>query len=155
MRADVEEPHLTAWRALLNAHAALVGKIEEALAEASLPPLAWYDVLWAIRRAPDRRIRMAELAESLTISRGGLTKLFDRLESAGLVRREPAADDGRSFFAVITPAGNRMLRRMWPVYARVLREAFVSVVSPREAKTIGTALGRAAATPDPTERRPV
>jgi DNA-binding MarR family transcriptional regulator len=144
MRADVPEPHLTAWRALLNAQAALVGKVEEALAAASLPPLAWYDVLWAIRRAPGRRIRMAELANSLTISRGGLTKLFDRLESAGLVRREPASDDGRSFFAVITPAGTRMLQRMWPVYARVLGETFVSAVSPREAKTIGTALGRAA-----------
>ena len=83
MSADVPEPHLTAWRALLNAQAALVGKVEEALAEASLPPLSWYDVLWAIRRAPGRRIRMAELANSLTISRGGLTKLFDRLESSG------------------------------------------------------------------------
>jgi DNA-binding MarR family transcriptional regulator len=101
-------------------------------------------VLWAIRRAPERRVRMAELADSLTISRGGLTKLFDRLESAGLVGREPAADDGRSVFAVITPEGSRMLRRMWPVYARVLREAFVSTVSPREAKTIAAALRRAA-----------
>ena len=153
MRADVQEPHLTAWRALLNAHATLVGKVEEALAEASLPPLAWYDVLWAVRRAPARRIRMAELADSLTISRGGLTKLFDRLESAGLVRREPAADDGRGFFAVITPAGNRMLQKMWPVYARVLRETFVTAVSPREAKTIGTALGRAAESTRPAANR--
>jgi len=108
VRVDVEEPHLTAWRSLLNAHATLVGKIEQALVDASLPPLAWYDVLWAIRRAPERRVRMAELADSLTISRGGLTKLFDRLESAGLVGREPAADDGRSVFAVITPEGSRM-----------------------------------------------
>ena len=146
MGADVGEPHLSAWQALLNAHATLVAKIEQALAEASLPPLAWYDVLWAIRRAPERRIRMAELAASLTISRGGLTKLFDRLEAAGLVRREPAADDGRSVFAVLTPAGNRMLRRMWPVYARVLNETFVSAVSPREAKTTAAALRRAAGT---------
>jgi DNA-binding MarR family transcriptional regulator len=144
VRVDVEEPHLTAWRSLLNAHATLVRKIEQALVDASLPPLAWYDVLWAIRRAPERRVRMAELADSLTISRGGLTKLFDRLESAGLVGREPATDDGRSVFAVITPEGSRMLRRMWPVYARVLREAFVSTVSPREAKTIAAALRRAA-----------
>jgi DNA-binding MarR family transcriptional regulator len=149
MRADVQEPHLTAWRSLLNAHATLVGKVEKALAEASLPPLSWYDVLWAIRRSPGRRIRMAELANSLTISRGGLTKLFDRLEFAGLVRREQAADDRRSVFAVITPAGNRMLRKMWPVYARVLRESFVTAVSAREAETIGAALGRAA---DPTPR---
>jgi hypothetical protein len=45
VRVDVEEPHLTAWRSLLNAHATLVRKIEQALVDASLPPLAWYDVL--------------------------------------------------------------------------------------------------------------
>jgi DNA-binding MarR family transcriptional regulator len=147
VRADVPESHLAAWRALLDAHATLVGGIEQALAAASLPPLSWYDVLWAIRRAPGRRLRMAELAQSLTISRGGLTKQFDRLESAGLVRREPAADDGRGLFAVITPAGNRMLRKMWPIYARALREDFVAAVSPREAKTIEAALRRAAGSP--------
>jgi DNA-binding MarR family transcriptional regulator len=144
VEAAVPEPHLSAWRALLDAHATLVGRIEEALAGASLPPLSWYDVLWAIRSAPGRRIRMAELADILTISRGGLTKQFDRLEAAGLARREPAPDDGRGLVAVITPAGNRMLQKMWPVYARVLRESFVTAVGSREAKTIAAALGRAA-----------
>ena len=91
----IPEPHLEAWRAVLNAHTAVVAHSEAALAAGGLPPLAWYDVLWALRRAPGRRLRMAELAESLTISRGGLTKLADRLEAAGLLRREPAADDGR------------------------------------------------------------
>ena len=102
MTAGVPETHLDAWRALLNAHTSVVAHAEEALAAAELPPLAWYDVLWAIRRAPARRIRMAELASSLTISRGGLTKLADRLENAGLIRREPADTDGRGLYAVLT-----------------------------------------------------
>src|SRR5262249_52127283 len=92
MPPRVPEPHLAAWRGVLNTHAAVVGAVEEALAEAGLPPLAWYDVLWAIRRVPGRRIRMAELASSLTVSRGGLTKLADRLEDAGLISREAAED---------------------------------------------------------------
>ena len=108
-----------------------------------LPPLTWYDVLWAVRRAPRRRARMADLAEGLTISRGGMTKLVDRLEAAGLLRREPAEEDKRGFYAVLTAAGDAMLRRMWPVYSRVLRERIVSAVSAEEAGVIAEALGRA------------
>jgi len=138
----VPDTYLDAWRALLNAHTAVVAHAEEALAAAELPPLTWYDVLWAIRRAPDRRIRMAELASSLTISRGGLTKLADRLEDAGLICREPADTDGRGLFAVLTAEGNAMLRRIWPVYSRALRETFVSAISDQEAALIAAALRR-------------
>jgi len=143
MSARVPEPHLSAWRALLNAHASVVGRIEEALAGAGLPPLAWYDVLWAVRRAPGKQVRMAELADGLTLSRGGVTKLVDRLEAAGLLRRERAEDDGRGFYAALTDAGEKMLRRMWPVYARVVREAFVDALSDEEAAVIAAGLGRA------------
>jgi DNA-binding MarR family transcriptional regulator len=145
MRRRVPESHLSAWRALLNAHTSVIARVEEDLAAADLPPLAWYDLLWAIRRAPGRRIRMAELADSLTISRGGLTKLADRLEAAGLMRREPADDDGRGLYAVLTDAGDEMLRRMWPVYARVLRETFVSAMTDDEAAVIAAGLDRAKA----------
>jgi DNA-binding MarR family transcriptional regulator len=142
MAAAVPEPHLSAWRGVLNTHAAVVGAVEQALADAGLPPLAWYDVLWAVRRAPRRRIRMAELASRLTVSRGGLTKLADRLERAALIRREPAEDDGRGLYAVLTPGGAQMLKRMWPVYARVLRDTFVAPISDGEAAVIAEALSR-------------
>jgi DNA-binding MarR family transcriptional regulator len=140
--SGIRETHLAAWRAVLNAHTSVVANAEAALAAAELPPLAWYDVLWAIRRAPARRVRMAELAASLTISRGGLTKLADRLENAGFLRREPADDDGRGLYAVLTADGNTLLRRMWPVYSRALRETFVSAISSEEAVLITAALGR-------------
>lgn len=142
MTSGVPETHLDAWRAVLNAHTSVVAHAEEALTAAGLPPLAWYDVLWVIRRAPKRRIRMAELALSLTISRGGLTKLADRLENAGLIRREPADTDGRGLYAVLTAEGNTLLRRMWPVYSRALRETIVSAISTQEAALIAAALSR-------------
>ena len=144
MRRRIPEPHLGAWRGVLNAHASVVTRAEEALADAGLPPLSWYDVLWALRSAPGSRARMAELAASLTISRGGLTKLADRLEAAGLLRRERAEQDGRGYYATLTDAGHEMLRRMWPVYARVLRETFVTCIDPDEAAVIAAALGRVA-----------
>ena len=143
MPARVPEPHLSAWRALLNAHAALVGRVERALAAAGLPPLAWYDVLWALRRAPGRRARMSELAAAVTLSRGGLTKLADRLTAAGLIRREPADEDGRGSYAVLTEKGEAMLRRMWPVYAGELSATFVAALAADEAAALADVLARA------------
>jgi DNA-binding MarR family transcriptional regulator len=140
--ARISQAHLDAWRGVLNAHAAVVERVERALADADLPPLAWYDVLWAVRRAPGRRARMAELAEGLTVSRGGLTKLADRLEGAGLLRREAAGDDGRGVYAVITGAGEQMLRRMWDVYSRELRETLVDAVDTGDAEVIAEGLER-------------
>lgn len=145
MSRRVPEPYLSAWRAVLNVHATVVARVEDALAEADLPPLSWYDVLWALRRASGRRVRMAELADSLTISRGGLTKLADRLEVAGMLRREPAEEDGRGLYAALTESGEEMLRRMWPFYSRVLRETFVEAISEEEAAVIAAGLDRAKA----------
>lgn len=141
--ARLAETQLDAWRALLNAHSSLVAHVEQALADAALPPLAWYDLLWAIRRNPRKRIRMAELADGLTLTRGGVTKLTDRLERAGLLVRTPAEDDKRGLYAEITPAGEDVLRKMWPVYAGALQSTFGAAVTDREAKVITAALRRA------------
>ena len=127
---------------MLNAHASVVAGVEEALATAGLPPLPWYDVLWAVRRAPGREARMADLADGLTLSRGGATKLVDRLESAGLLRRRRAEDDGRGFYAVLTGEGEEMLRKMWAVYSRVLRDTLVESLGEQQARTIASGLGR-------------
>ena len=134
MDTPVSEPQLEAWRALLGAHVAVVTRVEHALADAGLPPLSWYDVLWAVRESPRRRARLGELAAYLTISRGGMTKLVDRLERAGLLRREPSPDDRRGSYAVLTAAGEMMLKRMWPTYSAVLAEA----VGPLRASDAGT-----------------
>ena len=144
MAAKVPQPHLDAWRGLLNAHSAVLARVEQALADAGLPPLSWYDVLRALRRAPGRRLRMSELAASLTISRGGLTKLADRLEAARALRREPCATDRRGYDAVLTADGEKILRRMWPVYAAALNESFVGALDEDEAAHVASALARLA-----------
>lgn len=137
---EVPDVHLQAWRALLNAHAAVVARIEAALAAEELPPLSWYDVLWTLYRAPGRRLRMGELADGLTISRSTFTRLADRLEGAGLLRREAHPTDRRGQLAVLTPAGRRMLRRMWPVYARELEATVVGALSEQEAAALAALL---------------
>jgi DNA-binding MarR family transcriptional regulator len=124
----VDEEMLGAWRALLNAHAKVTTEIEAALAEADLPPLTWYDALWPLYRAKERRLRVGALATEVTLSRTGLTRLVDRLEREGLVSREPAPEDRRGSYIALTRPGVELLRRMWPVYERVLEEAFAAKV---------------------------
>lgn len=121
----LDDDVLDAWRAFLGAHALIVRRAEADLAEAGLPPLGWYDVLWALRRSPERRLRINALADEVAIlSRTGLVRLVDRIEAAGLLRREAVPGDRRGAYAVITDEGVAMLRRMWPVYRAVIRDHF-------------------------------
>src|ERR1700682_1703219 len=84
MGKSLETPKGAVWALFLTAHAVLVGEIERRLARAGLPALAWYDVLWALERAGDRRLRMRELAELTVISRSKLKRPRDRVAVGGL-----------------------------------------------------------------------
>jgi DNA-binding MarR family transcriptional regulator len=122
--------------------------IERRLVEAGLPPLGWYDVLLELSVAPGRRLRMHELASAVVLSRSGLTRLVDRLERAGLLRREPTPEDRRGSFAVLTEEGKEMRRRMWPVYAKGIAEHFGGHLSDDEVRVLTGALKRVSATRD-------
>jgi DNA-binding MarR family transcriptional regulator len=156
MRQRLPEAHLDAWRALLNSHAVLIGRVEDALGEAGLPPLAWYDVLWPLHRARGRRLRMRDLAREVVIlGRSGLTRLVDRLAAARMLERHAVADDARGVEIAITADGSRMLRQMWPVYESVLRDHVEGVLDEGEARVLGELLGRLASeagTPRPRRR---
>src|ERR1700758_82960 len=92
-------PQLDAWRAVVTSHAAVTDRVQRALAAADLPPLSWFEILWAVERSPTGRPRMSELAEWLTLSRGGMTKLVDRLQDAGCIARVSCSEDRRSLQA--------------------------------------------------------
>src|SRR3954467_13962642 len=138
----IADDHLNAWRGLLNAHARLTARIKAELAHAGLPQLAWYDVLWALQRAPGKALRMGELADAVTISRSGLTRLVDRIEADDLLERRPSAGDRRAIEVTITPAGSKLLRKMWPVYETVLRDQFESKLTNQEARALSRALAK-------------
>jgi DNA-binding MarR family transcriptional regulator len=112
------DDQLTAWRSFLQAHAVLVRRLEADLLAEHRLPLASYDVLVQLVEAPERRLRMTELAQRVLISRSGLTRLVDRLEREGLVRREACDDDARGLFAVLTEEGFGRLRRASPTHLR-------------------------------------
>jgi DNA-binding MarR family transcriptional regulator len=131
---------MKAWTMLLMAHADLTRILEGELEGQRGLPLSWYDVLQTLADAPHGRMRMQELAESILLSKSGLTRLFDRMERQGLVRREPFEDDRRGTLAVITSSGRAALRRAAPVHLRGIEEHFGALLTDDEARTMQNAL---------------
>lgn len=122
---DLDNWRLGVWRRFLTAHARINRELERELEAGAGLPLAWYDVLLQLAEAPDRRLRMADLADAVLLSRSGLTRLVDRLEQAGLVRRERSADDLRGTFTVLTAAGVHRLRETVPLHLSGIRAHFL------------------------------
>jgi len=142
MPKELDDLYLSAWRNFITAHAHLIDRIDGELAAAQCLPLHWYDVLIELYEAPDRKLRLSELAEKVVLSRSGLTRLVDKLESAGYLRREPSPTDRRGAFAVITDKGQAALKASWPVYARGIAAYFASHLSDDEARLLRDAFAR-------------
>lgn len=135
------------WRTFLRAHAAVTRDLERELGEIGMP-IGWYDVLLQLVEAPQHRLRMAELADRVLLSRSGLTRLVDRLQAEGYVRRERSSDDARGTFTVLTREGFEALRRAAPVHLAGVREHWLAHFSDEELRVLGRLLQRIAP-PDP------
>lgn len=130
---------LTAWRMFITAQATIIDMIERELAEAKQLPLSSYDVLLALVEAPNRRLRMHELAQAVVLSRSGLTRLVDRLEQDGLLRRDRSGPDRRATYAVLTLKGFRAFRQVWPIYARGIINYFAQHLTEEEIHVLSKA----------------
>jgi DNA-binding MarR family transcriptional regulator len=123
---ELDDEQLATWRAFLNAHARVTRAIARELAEAGLPDLAWYDLLWTLYRRPGRSLRVKELASEVVLSPTAMSRFVDRVEAAGYVGREPDPDDRRALQVTLTEDGVELLRRMWPVYKRGIERHFAA-----------------------------
>ncbi len=130
------------WRTFLRAHASAMRELEHELLNETGMPLGWYDVLLQLAEAPQRRLRMAELADEVLLSRSGLTRLIDRLQAEGLVRREPSPDDARGTFTVLTAEGMGRLRAAAPVHLTGISKHWLGHFSDDELRELGALLGR-------------
>jgi DNA-binding MarR family transcriptional regulator len=140
--APPSTPHGEAWGALARTHAAVAQRLQEALAQGDYPPLPWYEVLATVAESPEQRMRMGDLAEVLVITRGGLTKLVDRLVKAGLLERTFCETDRRVSYATLLPAGEQLLAEMRPVIVGELEVAFSANLSERQAEQLREMLDR-------------
>ena len=133
------DPAIRSWSHLLGAHALAVRAIEERLTVAGQPPLSWYDVLLELARAGGR-LRVGELGERLVVEPHNITRLLDRLEAAGLLKRQRAPKDRRGVFAVLTEKGAALRKQMWLHYRSAILEVLGSAVSKHEAQALTTTL---------------
>lgn len=147
-KEHLSDLHLAAWRAFLKVHATVVDQIDHDLVAAHRLPLSSYDVLIELYEAPERRLRMHELAQRVVLSRSGLTRLVDRLEAEQFLLRERSGIDRRGAYAVITEQGIAALRRAWPIYAQGISQYFAQWLTPEEAEVFVAALERVLRTPD-------
>lgn len=130
------------WGLMMMAHAkakARVGRRVEAEGGLSLD---WYDVLLVLEYAPQERLRMGQLGEYIALSRSGLTRLIDRMEAAGYVKRHLCPQDRRAFETVLTAKGRKAREKSWPLYARAIAEGFGNHYSDEEAAQLSLLLGR-------------
>ena len=106
--------------------------------------LGAYDVLVQLAESPERRLRMAELADAVLLSRSGVTRLVDRLEVAGMVTRERFDGDGRGVVAVITTKGIDTLRHAARTHLSGVVRHFVGHLDAAELTSFGELCSRLA-----------
>jgi DNA-binding MarR family transcriptional regulator len=122
----LDEVELRAWRGLLRTHALLVKRLDADLESAHGLPLTSYEVLLHLAKAEGCKMRMCDVAESVLLSRSGLTRLIDRLERDGYVERVSCPDDARGAFARLTPAGRAKLEAASTTHLEGIRQHFLA-----------------------------
>ena len=122
------DPRLAPWRAFVRAQAHVSRRLDEDLRAEHGLSLQEYVALLFLAEAPDRRLRMGRLADSLTLSKSGATRLIDRLVDDGLVDRVTCSSDLRGAEAALTEAGLVRLRKAAPTHLRGIDEYFLSAI---------------------------
>jgi DNA-binding MarR family transcriptional regulator len=133
---------IPAWRAVLQAHSALMRLYEREMRQDCGISLAWYDVLIHLSEAPNGSLRMSDLAAELLLSPSWLTRRIDGMQEAGLVERCRAADDGRAVCVELTRAGRKMFRRAAVSHGKSIHAHFLAYLDPSETDSIQAWFGR-------------
>ena len=136
------DPRLETWRTFLYAHAQVRRQLERELQLEQSMGLADYEVMLVLAYSKGRRLRMSELADMLSLSRSGATRLVDRLEADALVTRVSCDTDRRGQWAQLTDAGYERLRGASPTHLRGIGEHFLDRIPPAELESLRSTLER-------------
>jgi DNA-binding MarR family transcriptional regulator len=127
------------WRSWLLGTSRINQVLDDALRPHGLD-LAEYEILVTLSEAPNRRLRMSDLAERVHQSRSRLTHTISRMEQVQAVRRTRSKQDGRGVVAHLTDEGFALLERTAPFHVESVRQIFVDVVAPEDFAAIGRAM---------------
>jgi DNA-binding MarR family transcriptional regulator len=134
---DVE---MDAWQALLHTHQQVIGRLDSELRKEHGLNLGEYDALLRLARAPERTLRMTQLAERVMLSPSGLTRAVDGLVEKGLVERQRGSEDARVILARLTDQGRQRLRRAARTHLRGIRAHFTGRLTEVQLRQVAEAL---------------
>lgn len=139
-----QETALKLWIVLSRAHAAVSRQMELEIARHGLTPTE-FGILEVLYHKG--RLLLGEIQRKILVTSGGITYLVDRLVEKGLVRREHCPEDRRARYAALTPAGEALIRRIFPEHAVHIQEVLsgLTQAEQREAAALLRKLGLAAA----------
>ncbi|MEU7823962.1 MarR family transcriptional regulator [Catellatospora sp. NPDC049133] len=120
-----------AWRSFIFTAKLVLAELERGMAQHDLSGTD-YGVLVSLSEAPDRRLRMSELAQTMLLEKSRLSHQITRMERAGLVRRQSCPSDRRGQFAVLTDEGWETIRRVAPFHVALVRSIFIDRLTPRQ-----------------------
>lgn len=125
-----------AWLNLVQAHSVVSSRMEARLVAACGLSLAEHELLIRLAQAPDRELRMYDLASLLLLSKSGITRVVDRLERRGLVERKMSARDRRVVLAALTDPGVEILEQARPFIAGGIQEFLTGHLDAEDIETL-------------------
>lgn len=131
-----------AWWAILRSSTLLIRNLDADLQADCGLSLDWFDVLVNVHQWPERSMPLSKLSDNIVLSRSGLTRLLDRMEAAGLVKRTLSSTDRRRFDVSLTDKGAAEFERVWPKHQRDVRERCMRHLTPTQMRTIHAGLSK-------------
>lgn len=132
---------MAAWRTFIETTGDLMKAIEKDLAPFGLDR-GDYQLLAMLSEAPDQRLRMCDLADSLRLTRSGLTRRMEGVLKKKLVARVRSENDGRVAYASLTPKGLELLKAAAPEHLESVRRLMIDLLTPNEIKSFASAFGK-------------
>jgi DNA-binding MarR family transcriptional regulator len=136
MAEPLTDDEQVAWRTFIESSWALHTHLEDELRAQTGLSMNDYHVLVTLSEAPDRRLRMGELAGRLVFSPSRITYQINSMVKRGLVRKQPCPEDGRGQEAVLTDEGMAALENAAPQHLVTVRDRFIDRLDPDELEVI-------------------
>jgi DNA-binding MarR family transcriptional regulator len=141
VHTDLDDPRFTAVGLFAEAYTGLTNRFAAQFEQHRLSAVE-FEVLLRLARSPNHRLRMTDLAGQTSLSTSGVTRVVDRMDPDGLVRREACASDRRSSYAVLTDAGLSRLEEVVPGHLELVQQWLVGQLSPAQLEQMLDALRR-------------
>ena len=142
------------WRALMRILVVLPRHLETDLLRAAGLTANEYKTLMGLSEAPDRELRMAELANATGLSASRMTRLVDDLQTRGLVIKAACATDGRGYVARLTARGLAKLESAWPAHLASVRRRVFDHIEPAAVERAAQVMSSVAAHLEDSPRPP-